>query len=187
MEIRNQDIVQRLREGNARYLAAGTPAGDISPALRARTAEAGQNPYAIVITCADSRVIPESIFSAGLGELFVIRVAGNVLDNHQLGSIEYAAAHLDTKLILMLGHTGCGAIHAAMEGGGDGFIKFITDEVRAAIGGERDDYRACVKNVEHGVAVIREEFRHHPEIPSAHLDILGAVYRIDSGEVDWLL
>ena len=73
------------------------------------SAAEGQKPYAIVISCSDSRVIPEAIFSAGIGDLFVIRVVGNVLDNHQLGSIEYAAEHLGVKLIVMLGHTGCGA------------------------------------------------------------------------------
>ena len=104
---------KKLIEGNQKYLDAKAGTGDISKALRLQTAEQGQHPYAIVITCSDSRVIPESIFSAGIGDLFVIRVAGNVLDNHQLGSIEYAAEHLGTKLIVMLGHTRCGAARSA--------------------------------------------------------------------------
>ena len=106
----------RLIEGNRLYLDAASSGADISPAKRKETAENGQYPYAIVVTCSDSRVIPESIFSAGIGELFVIRVAGNVLDDHQLGSIEYAADHLGTKLIVLLGHTKCGAVGAAIEG-----------------------------------------------------------------------
>ena len=97
---------QRLIEGNMKYLSADTAFGDVSPAIRRDTAQNGQHPYAIVITCSDSRVIPESIFSASIGELFVVRVAGNVIDDHQLGSIEYAADHLGTKLIVVLGHTG---------------------------------------------------------------------------------
>ena len=104
-----------LIEGNQRYIHAKAGTGDVSARLRQKTAEEGQQPYAIIISCSDSRVIPEAIFSAGIGELFVIRVVGNVLDNHQLGSIEYAAEHLGTKLIVMLGHTGCGANKAVKE------------------------------------------------------------------------
>ncbi len=184
--IKNRDLIQRLAEGNRRYLAASAAGGDVSPSVRRKTAAEGQRPYAIVVACSDSRVIPESIFSAGIGELFVIRVAGNVLDNHQLGSIEYAAAHLHCRLILVLGHTGCGAVSAALNGGGDGFIRYITDEILAAVGQERDPDAACCLNVEHAVGIIRREFALHPEIPSADLDILGAVYDIATGEVRWL-
>ena len=184
--IKNQDLVDRLSAGNRQYVTASRSGGDVSPAIRRRTAAGGQHPYAIVIACSDSRVIPESIFSAGIGELFVIRVAGNVLDKHQLGSIEYAAAHLRCKLILVLGHTGCGAVSAALTGGGDGFIRYITDEILSAIGEERDPDAACCLNVGHAVDTIRREFADHPEIPSADLDILGAVYDVASGEVRWL-
>ena len=180
------ELIRRLTEGNRRYLPCGTPLGDVSPALREKTAREGQTPYAIVICCSDSRVLPECIFSAGIGDLFVIRVAGNVLDRHQLGSIEYAAAHLGSKLILVLGHTGCGAVSAALSGSGEGYIRYITDEIQLAIGEERDPDRACVLNVEHAVQTIRRAFADHPEIPSAALDIRGAVYDIGSGEVSWL-
>ena len=180
------ELIRRLTEGNRRYLTCETPQGDVSPALREKTAREGQAPCAIVICCSDSRVLPESIFSAGIGELFVIRVAGNVLDRHQLGSIEYAAAHLGCRLILVLGHTGCGAVSAALSGGGEGYIQYITDEILLAIGEERDPARACVLNVEHAVDCIRRAFADHPEIPSAALDIRGAVYDIRSGAVRWL-
>ncbi len=103
----------------------------------------GQKPYAIVIGCSDSRVIPERIFHAAMGDLFTIRVAGNVIDDHQLGSIEYAAGHLGTKLILVLGHTQCGAVTAAIDHDPGGYIKFITDEIKRAIGDEKDDYKAA--------------------------------------------
>lgn len=115
------------------------------------TAEYGQHPYAIVIYCSDSRVIPEQIFSASIGELFVIRVAGNVLDHHQLGSIEYAAGHLHCQHVIVLGHTGCGAVAAALSGGGDGFIQYITDDILEAVEEERDPEKACALNVEHAV------------------------------------
>jgi carbonic anhydrase len=152
--------------------------------LRLKTASEGQHPYAIVICCSDSRVIPEQIFSATIGDLFVIRVAGNVLDNHQLGSIEYAAAHLGCGLVIVLGHTRCGAVDAALHGESDGFIRYITDEIAAAIGEERDPLRACEKNVLHATAHIRREFAEHPEVGEAR--IIGAVYDVFSGEVRYL-
>lgn len=183
---RNPELVRRLTEGNRRYRETGRNNGDMSAAVRLETAKNGQQPYAIVIACSDSRVIPESIFSAGIGDLFVIRVAGNVLDKHQLGSIEYAAGHLGARLVLVLGHTGCGAVSAALSGGGDGFIRYITDEILAAIGQERDPAAASRLNVQHAVAMIRREFADHPEIPTADLDVLGAVYDIETGELSWL-
>ena len=184
--IYNRTLLNRLTEGNRRFLGAVSPIGDVSPAVRLETAKNGQKPYAIVLACSDSRVMPESIFSAGLGELFVIRVAGNVLDDHQLGSIEYAAAHLDCRMIIVLGHTGCGAVHAALAGEVDGFTQYITDEILRAVGDEKDEERACWMNVQHAVETIRREFAAHPEIPSAELDVVGAVYDIATGAVRWL-
>ena len=177
-----KEIRARLTRGNARWQ---TQEGETASRRRELAAE-GQRPCAIVVACSDSRVIPEQIFAAGQGELFVIRVAGNVLDKHQLGSIEYAAGHLHTRLILVLGHTGCGAVGAALSGGGDGFIQYITDEILLAVGEERDPLRACEKNVAHAVEMLRREFAAHPEIPSEELDICGAVYDIQSGAVRWL-
>lgn len=178
-------LIEHLCAGNRRYLA-GEASGDVSEAIRLKTAENGQHPKAIVIACSDSRVIPEAIFSAGIGELFTIRVAGNVLDRHQLGSIEYAAAHLHCPLILVLGHTGCGAVSAALSGCGEGYIQYITDEILLAVGAERDPDKACRMNVQHAVEAIKHAFRDHPEIPSANLEIRGAVYDIRTGTVDWI-
>ena len=172
------DIRARLEEGNRRYVETS------DPAPRLETAEHGQHPYAIVVCCSDSRVIPEQIFSASIGELFVIRVAGNVLDNHQLGSIEYAAGHLHCGHIVVLGHTGCGAVAAALNGGGDGFIRYITEDILAAVGSERDPDRACRLNVLHAVNRLRREFSAHPEVGEAV--VKGAVYDIGSGKVTWL-
>ena len=176
--MQSDSLIQRLCKGNKDYQKSG------SVELRLKTAREGQHPYAIVICCSDSRVIPEQIFSAGIGELFVIRVAGNVLDDHQLGSIEYAAAHLGCKLIIMLGHTGCGAVAAALSGHSDGYIISITDDIREAIGNEKDPDEASRLNVLNGVSRIKEEFSHHPEISDA--DVIGAIYDIASGEVSWL-
>ena len=151
-------LIQRLTAGNHEYLCT------CDAARRADAPENGQHPYAIVICCSDSRVIPEEIFSAGLGDLFVIRVAGNVLDRHQLGSVEYAAAHLGCRLIVMLGHTGCGAVAAALSGEANGLIRYITYDIRMAIREERDPDRACRLNVLHGLDRLRHEFSSHPEM-----------------------
>ena len=173
----NHSIRERLKKGNARYRA-------LDDARRIDTAENGQHPYAIVVCCSDSRVIPEQIFSAGLGELFVIRVAGNVLDKHQFGSIEYAAAHLHCPHILVLGHTGCGAVSAALSGGGEGFIQYITDDILEAVGEERDTDAACRLNALHAADRLRKEFEAHPEIKDVRIE--AAVYDIRSGAVEWL-
>ena len=174
----NDERIERLLAGNRQY-------GSVSDAaLRERTAVHGQQPWAIVVACSDSRVIPEEIFSATLGELFVIRVAGNVLDNHQLGSIEYAAAHLGCSLVVVLGHTRCGAVTATLHGESDGFIKTITDEILEAIGEERDPLRACEKNVLFAVERIRGEFAEHPEINN--VTVRGAVYDVLDGSVRFL-
>lgn len=173
-----KNVLIRLKKGNKEYISHS------DAKRRLETAEKGQHPYAIVVCCSDSRVIPEQIFDADNGDLFVIRVAGNVLDNHQMGSIEYAADHLDCKNIIVLGHTGCGAVKAALTGGGNGFIKYITDDIKEAIGEEKDAYKACCLNVEHAVDKLNKEFGEHPEIDN--VKITGAVYDIRSGDVKWL-
>lgn len=184
----NQAVLDRLIRGNDMFIENETNLGDVSLEVRRRTANEGQHPFAIVITCSDSRVIPDAIFSAGVGDLFVIRVAGNVLDNHQLGSIEYAFSHLDTNVIVMLGHTKCGAIAAAQHSHGneDIFIKYIIEDINEAIGSETDDYKATVLNVKHGVNIIQNAFHNHPDIEDGELDVLGAVYDIETGKVDWI-
>jgi len=172
------DLIRKLDEGNRKYLAS------CNFDLMHHTAVNGQHPYAIVRCCSDSRVIPDRIFSSDIGDLFVIRVAGNVLDNHQMGSIEYAASHLGCKLIVLLGHTGCGAVTATIKGESEGYITYITEDIKQAIGNEKDPDRACEMNVHHCVATIRKEFAQHPEIADA--TVRGAIYDIEKGTVRWL-
>lgn len=179
------DALDKLSKGNAKYLESKTNSGDISKEIRKETCLRGQNPYAIIITCSDSRVIPESIFSAGIGELFVIRVAGNVIDSHQLGSIEYAADHLGCKLVIVLGHTHCGAVDAAIHHNPDGHIKYITDEISLAIGEETDGYRASCLNVFHSVKRIEENLDIQ-KLEAGGLVVMGAMYDIETGEVSFL-
>lgn len=177
-----EEALKKLKDGNLRYLSSERNSGDISPALREKTCIEGQSPYAVIVACSDSRVIPESIFSAGIGELFVIRVAGNVIDRHQLGSIEYAADHLGCRLILVLGHDHCGAVGAAIHDSPDGYIKSITDEIKKAIGGETDDHTACCLNVRNSMKVIEESLR----AKEHGLAVCGAVYRLEDGRVEFL-
>lgn len=174
-----------LKEGNEIYVGEKPFRGTVSGETRKELAENGQQPYAVMIACSDSRVIPEVIFSAGLGELFVIRVAGNVLDDHQLGSIEYAVDHLHTKLVVLLGHTHCGAVGAALSGGAHGYTGFITDEIKKAIGDEKDERKASILNVRAGVAEIRETFVHDGNPAFKDALVLGALYDIETGKVLW--
>lgn len=179
------EALERLKAGNALYLPAKSGGGDISPAARKSTCDLGQKPYAIVITCSDSRVMPESIFSAGIGELFVIRVAGNVIDNHQLGSIEYAVEHLGCRLVLVMGHDHCGAVDAAINHDPSNFIKYLTDEIRRAIGDETDEAEACRLNVLHSIKIIEESLEIQNEEEHG-LKVMGAIYRLADGRVEFM-
>ena len=172
------DGLQILKDGNRYYMTHG------NRALRQQTATHGQHPHTVVICCSDSRVIPEQIFHADIGDLFVIRVAGNVLGRHQLGSIEYAVEHLGCKTVVMLGHTGCGAVGAAIEGHTGGCVAWITDDILEAIGMERDPLAACRLNVRYGVDRIRTELTHLPAM--ADVTVHGAVYDIQTGEVEFI-
>ena len=178
--------VEKLKEGNEKYLETLTGMGDVSKESRMRTYLHGQHPYAIVVTCSDSRVIPESIFSAGIGDLFVIRLAGNVIDDHQLGSIEYAAGHLGCRLIVVLGHTHCGAVDAAMNSDPEGYIKFITDEIKRAIGDEKDERKACEKNVWQSIQMIEHSLEIHHIEDEIGLRVVGAMYDIETGKGEFM-
>ncbi len=174
------NALEKLKEGNRFYALHG------DAARRECTAKNGQHPYAIVICCSDSRVIPEQIFHAGIGDLFVIRVAGNVLDGQQLGSIEYAAEHLGTGLIVVLGHTHCGAVEAAMHHEPDGYIKDITDEILDAIGDEKDPVRAACLNVQGSCNAIEESLQIRKDETEYGLVVCGALYRLEDGTVTFL-
>ncbi len=180
------EALKKLKDGNKHFVGSETGSGDLSFALRKNTFEHGQAPYAVIITCSDSRVMPECIFNAGIGELFVIRVAGNVIGNHQLGSIEYATQHLGCRLIVVMGHERCGAVSAAVNRDSEGYIKFITDEIQKAIGDETDDYKACCLNVRHCIEVIENSLEIRKEEASSGIKVCGAVYKLKDGKVEFL-
>ncbi len=125
--------LETLLDGNRRFMA-GQPAHPHQATERRTEIVSGQQPFAAILTCSDSRVPPEIIFDCGLGDLFVIRVAGNVLDDVVLGSMEYAVEHLGVGLVMVLGHSRCGAVTAAVQGGHvPGHISSITERIRPAV------------------------------------------------------
>ena len=174
-----------LVEGNKKYLHARINEGDISPEIRKKTLAEGQRPLAIILCCSDARVIPEAIFSLGIGDIFVIRVAGNVVDRHQLGSIEYAAEHLGGKLVVVLGHDHCGAIEAAIHHDPDGHIGYLVNDILESIGDEQDEYKATCMNAMHCAKIIRED----PDmkyLEDKGLEVVSAVYHLEDGRVEFL-
>ncbi len=128
-----EKVLKDLAAGNARYVAGKLHHANQTPARRAEVVR-GQHPKAIVLGCSDSRVPPELLFDQGIGDLFVVRVAGNVAATDTLGSVEYAAGHLGTPLVVVLGHTGCGAVAATCAGGhAEGHVAAIVDGIRPAV------------------------------------------------------
>ena len=168
--------VIKLIEGNERYVKNGKSQGDFSESRR-DALSAGQKPFAAVLACADSRVIPEIVFDRGLGDLFVVRCAGNVVGDVELASLEYAVLHLGVKTVVVLGHTNCGAVGAAIHGEFEGNIGVITRKIRKIIGDEKDTLVACKANVLSGAAYLRAT------LPA---EIVPAVYDIKSGKVIFL-
>lgn len=179
-------VLEHLAAENAKYVS-GVNDGDISGGVRADTAENGQHPYAVVITCSDSRVPAEHVFSAGVGELFVIRTAGNVIGDFELGSVEYGAEHLHAKLVLVLGHTQCGVVDAALNGGAHGNIAKIADEISACLPQGCDAREAEVLNVENSIARIRESEIMREMEAAGEVKVVGGIYNIATGEVEFLL
>lgn len=181
--------LEKLLEGNRRFVAGQAEHPRQGTGRRAELM-GGQNPFAAILTCSDSRVPPEIIFDCGLGDLFVLRVAGNVLDKVLMGSIEYAAEHLGVGLVMVLGHSHCGAVTAAVAGGHPaGHIGSLTKRIRPAVeqaaasGGDVVD-AAVTANVRLGVAKIRQcqPILAHL-VAAGKLQVVGARYELESGEV----
>lgn len=184
------EIIERLKAGNDNFVKDCLESKNQDSARRKAVIN-GQNPFAIVLSCADSRVVPEFIFDTGIGELFIIRVAGNVANTSTIASIEYAVAHLATKVLIVLGHQSCGAVTAAVKGGdNDQNINHLLHHLEPAIEASEDDASVneiARKNAIHTVqhlteqsAIIKEAF------DAGQLEILPAYYRLDSGKVEFL-
>lgn len=171
-------IEQKLLEGNKRYLS------EISANPSKKSANIAlikkQEPYALIVCCSDSCVVPEEIFSIYLGELFVIRTAGNVINEGELASIEYGLAHLNIKYVLVLGHTHCGAVHAAIHNEKGEYLALILDNISKSICGETNEFEASKKNAIKQIEYIKAKF------PSSNATFKAAVYNIEDGKVSIL-
>ena len=182
----------RLMAGNQRYVRHKEQHPHQSLARR-KELEAGQHPFAVILGCADSRVSPELLFDQGLGDLFVIRVAGNIVDDAILGSIEYAVEHLGTKLVMVLGHEKCGAVSAAVEGGiAAGHIKAVVAAIQPSVeacGKESGDriQNCVIANAQRAARQVRESEPVLKESVEKHgVKVVAADYALDSGKVNLL-
>ena len=187
-----KEALQRLLEGNRRYVGSRQTHPDQEPDRRLAL-RAGQHPFAVILGCADSRVPPEVIFDQGLGDLFVTRVAGNVLDDMILGSMEYAEIHLNTPLIMVLGHSRCGAVEATVEGGQmEGHISSLTSAIQPAVDRAKEQSGDLVENaVKVNAKMVAENLKtsgaHFTELVSAgRLLIVAAYYDLETGVVEIL-
>lgn len=187
------DALVRLREGNARFAANGRGTGSLLSAERRAALAVAQQPFAIVLGCSDSRVPVEIIFDQGPGDLFVIRVAGNVVAPSLIGSVEFAADRFGTRLVVVLGHSSCGAIAATLEelrrpsDLHSPNLKDIVDRIRPAVEGLEDEREAMranilasVRQLRQGSAIIKEL------VASSGLSIVGAWYELETGVVRFL-
>jgi carbonic anhydrase len=197
-EIPNADeVIAMLTRGNERF-AAGKPAYPHEDAMRRAAVVAGQHPIATVIACSDSRVPPEILFDEGIGDLFVVRVIGNIGGADQTGSAEYGVEHLGTPLLVVLGHTGCGAVtaavtHAEVRGSIPPLLAHIQPAVRTArrnhpeLKGKDLIPEAIRANVFHSIEELfarSEAIR--ARVRAGKLTVVGAIYDLQSGRVNWL-
>lgn len=190
--------LQFMREGNGRFAGMLRTYPHQDAQLRQQVAEKGQKPFVTVVGCSDSRVPLEHLFDAGIGDLFVVRVAGNVCDTDEIGSVEYGVGHLGTPLLVVLGHTRCGAVTAVVKGDPvQGSIPALVDNIIPAVekakaeGGGKTEAaligRAIELNVWQSVADIitgSEEVANL--VREGRVKVVGAVYHLENGTVEWL-
>jgi carbonic anhydrase len=192
-----QEALTRLKEGNARFIAGKARFQTVQKDVLAELTK-GQQPYATILGCSDSRVPPELVFDAGFGELFVIRVAGNVLGPSIMGTLQYAAAHLKTPLFVVLGHDHCGAVHAAINAKFHGArhknrIEVLLENILPALE-NLDDNRtsesllesAVEANVRHTIQKLLETPEAKAKLADGNMMLVGAIYDIESGTVRFL-
>ncbi|WP_455543995.1 carbonic anhydrase [Intestinibacter sp.] len=177
------EALDKLKQGSKLYLECQSNPSIFNQDLREELKHRGQKPYATIITCSDSRVPVQHIFSASMGELFIIRNAGNVIGDFEIGSAEYASEHLGVELIVVLGHTHCGAVDATVRNEGHGYIKSITEKVSEAIGDEKDQRKAEVINARYSVKCLKKSEVLNKLENQDKLKIISAMYDIESGEV----
>lgn len=192
------EAILALKVGNARFFGGQTDQPPLSPNER-RAQIMGQTPFAAILACSDSRVPVELVFDQGLGQLFVVRVAGNVVADSGLATLEYALCHLDVHLIMVLGHEGCGAVAAALLPAErliheprhlQSLIGCIQPSVQSLppIRDKKARMReAVLNNVRHQVAVLREQPLIREAEETGRVKVIGGFYEIGSGAVDFLI
>lgn len=199
--ITGKEALERLMEGNRQFVAGQYREQEMSAEQRSQMAE-GQSPFAIILGCSDSRVPVEVIFNQGFGDLFVIRVAGNIVAPSQIGSIEFAAEAFGTPLVVVLGHSNCGAVKATLDtlrnpgGSQSRNLRSIVDRVRPAVAAlintdlANDPEKLTAAAVRSNVCVAAGSLRHGSEIleqlvQSGKLLVVGAEYSLETGEVNF--
>jgi carbonic anhydrase len=182
------DALARLKAGNERFANSKISAGQPVAARRAETAQ-DQHPFAIIVGCADSRTAPEIIFDQSIGDLFVIRTAGNLADDYALGSIEYAVDHLGTRLIVVLGHARCGAVTAALAGGSaPGHINSLVRDIQPAVAASKGKEGDALANAIHeNDAEVAAKIRKQAQLGehASEVRIVEGYYNLDTGKVEW--
>ncbi|GFZ33415.1 hypothetical protein CSC2_39410 [Clostridium zeae] len=183
---------QLLMDGNKRYVDNKTLTHDISNARRKELSTDGQKPFAVVLSCSDSRVPPELVFDQGLGDLFVVRNAGNVIDPIALGSIEYGAEHLGAPLVIVLGHEKCGAVKAAIEGGTTSEnitaiinqIKPSYDKIKNKSQNADEVYNLTIdENIRNSINLIKKSPVIQKLTTEKKVNAIGGKYHMDTGKV----
>lgn len=182
-----------LKAGNNRFVSDSAFDDNIGKTKRELLKSKGQNPFAVIVTCSDSRVAPELLFDQGLGDLFVIRVAGNVLDSVGIGSIQYAVEHLHVPLVVILGHESCGAVSAAVKGGElPGSLPAIGKRIEPSIvivkgTGAKDDITDKVidQNVHENVLILEKDKLIEELIKTSKVKVIGAKYHLETGLVTY--
>jgi carbonic anhydrase len=174
--------LQMLKDGNERYLKGELIQKNSYSADRS-VLNSGQKPFAVVLTCSDSRAAPEIFFDQKLGDIFTVRNAGNIADTTALGSIEYATEHLKSRLVVVCGHSKCGAVTAACSGGElPPNIKHIVDHIQPSVkkGGDIDEV------IHSNIKAMVEQIKADEIIKRLGVTVVGAYYDIHSGAVKWL-
>ena len=192
------EALRLLKEGNARYVDGKLQHPRQGPERRALTSGQGQHPLAAVLTCSDSRVPPEIIFDQGIGDLFVVRVGGNVAATDEIGSIEYAVDQRGAPLVLVLGHTQCGVVGAVLDGAKlPPNIASLAEPIKPAVDKAREANLGAAQDVLLKAAItgnvwqaMDDMLRLSPvireKVKEGKVKLVGALYDLDSGQVQWL-
>jgi len=181
-----RDALIRLISGNDLFIIANTNRANISRKRRFQTAHEGQNPYAAIVTCSDSRLSPEHIFQEGIGDLFVVRTAGNVLSNFDISSLEYAAFILGVKVIIIMGHSNCGAVSASILANNNienNHIENIINEIKSNLENVHNLEEAIIKNDKSSMSKLLENELFLELIVKKELVITSAHYEMKTGKV----